>query len=225
MKYSMPASILLVSLSLGGCASSYDRPNPDVNRRFDGDEGFYRDRGGDNLGDRRDDRRNRQDGCGSDVALGTGLGALGGAGIGAAVNRGSDTGAAIGGAIVGAILGRVIASNLCNDDSYDVYHYERARLDAIDNGREGSWRNTKTGATGEFRIIRTYKDYGYWDDNGWRSVGNREFNRNRNRNRDQRYDEVTCREYQETYRNGPRGQIERQNHIACNDGSGWRFAR
>jgi hypothetical protein len=161
--------------------------------------------------------RGRRNPCGDDVALGTGLGALGGAGIGAAINRGNDTGAAIGGAILGAIIGNAIARNECDDDRYDAYYYQRGRYDTVYHGRPSRWHNPHTGAYGEFRIRRTYRDYGYWDDGRWYRVDRRS-----RRDRRYRYAEVTCREYVEIYR-GRRGRLYEETHVVCSDGSSWRY--
>jgi hypothetical protein len=205
------------SMSLRGCRGDIANNGGRLYCR-DGDTAYD-----DRYDDRRyDDRRyaGRRGGrnpCGDDVALGTGLGALGGAGIGAAINRGNDTGAAIGGAIIGAIIGNQIAKNNCDDNRYDAYYYERGRYDTVYHGRGSSWRNPHTGAYGDFRIRRTYRDYGYWDDGRWYRV-----DRRGRRDRRYRYAEVTCREYVETYR-GPRGRRHTETHIVCNDGSTWRF--
>jgi hypothetical protein len=211
------------SLSLRGCSGDIANERGNLycrggEVRYDGDydrDDRYRDRRyDDNYAS--NNRRDRRNNC--DVGLGTGLGALGGAGIGAAVNRGNDTGAAIGGAIIGAILGNAIARDQCDDNRYDAYYYERSRYDSVYNGRNRAWRNPHTGAYGDFRVTRTYRDYGYWDDNRWRRVNERQFRRNR----DNRYSQVTCREYVETY-GGRSGRRHQQSHIVCNDGSSWRY--
>lgn len=197
------------SLSLRGCSG--DIANSGGNLYCSNDR--YSDNRYDNRYDRRDDRNN---GC--NTALGTGIGALGGAGIGAAINRGNDTGAAIAGGIIGAIIGNKIAKNNCNDDDYDAYYYERGRYDTVYNGRPGRWRNPHTGAYGEFRIVRTYNDYGTWNNGRWSRVSDREYRRNR-----KRYSQVQCREYVETYR-GPRGNPVEQTRVVCRDGNTWRIA-
>lgn len=205
------------SLSLRGCSG--DIANNQGNLYCEGRAGYARDDRRYDRGDRYADNRRRNNNCGDDVALGTGLGALGGAGVGAAINRGNDTGAAIGGAILGAIIGNQIAKNNCDDNRYDAYYYERGRYDTVYQGRPSRWRNPHTGAYGEFRVVRTYDDYGYWNDGRWSRVDRREYRRNRGG----RYSQVQCREYVETYR-GPRGRQYEETHIVCRDGQSWRYA-
>jgi osmotically inducible lipoprotein OsmB len=168
----------------------------------------------------RDRYRDRD--CGDDVALGTGIGALGGAGLGAAINRGNDTGAAIGGAILGAIIGNQIAKDRCDDDRYDAYYYERGRYNTVYYGRPSRWHNPHTGAYGEFRVIRTYDDYGYWDRDRWVRVNYRD-DRRRYRRHHRDFDRVTCRDYVEVY-NGPgrRGDW-RRTHTVCRFDDDWRY--
>jgi hypothetical protein len=178
--------------------------------------------------DRYRDRHYDRD-CGDDVALGTGLGALGGAGLGAAINRGNDTGAAIGGAILGAIIGNQVARNNCDDDRYDAYYYQRGRYEAVYRGRPYRWHNPHTGAYGQFRVLRTYDDYGYWDDRGrWYRVDYRDRDdywdrrRDRRRYRD-RFDRVTCREYVEIYDGPGRRHDWERHYTVCRDRDGWRY--
>ena len=170
--------------------------------------------------------RYHRGGCGDDVALGTGLGALGGAGLGAAINRGNDTGAAIAGGIIGAIIGNQIAKNSCDDNRYDAYYYERGRYNTVYYGRPSRWHNPNTGAYGEFRVIRTYDDYGYWDRDRWVSVraGYRDgyYDRRHRRYRDRDYDRVTCREYVEIY-DGPGGRDFERTHTVCRFDDDWRY--
>jgi hypothetical protein len=155
------------------------------------------------------------DPCDDDALVGTGVGAVVGAGIGAAINRGNDTGAAIGGAIIGGIIGNAAARDRCEDDHRDAYYYQPRQYDAVYRGRPSSWHNPYTGARGGFRVLRTYDDWGYWDDGRWYAVDYTEYKRHK-----RRYDAVECREYVEYYE-GPRGDWERT-HIVCEDGSEWR---
>ena len=150
--------------------------------------------------------------CGDDIALGTGLGALGGAGVAAAINRGNDTGAAIAGGIIGAIIGNQVAKNNCEDNRYDAYYYERGRYDTVYRGQPSSWSNPNTGTEGEFRIVRTYDDYGYWDGDRWY----------RSDAPGDRYAAVTCREYVEIWRDRS-GRQHEETHTVCRDGESWRY--
>ena len=159
-----------------------------------------------------------RDYCDDDALVGTGIGAVVGAGLAAAINRGNDTGAAIGGAIIGGILGNAAARNRCDDDHYDAYYYQRGSYDAVYRGRDYRWSNRYTGARGEFRVVRNYRDYGYWDDDRWYAVDYSDYRRH-----PRRYDEVSCREYVESY-DGPRGDWDRT-YIVCEDGSEWRRIR
>jgi hypothetical protein len=200
MRYSVALSIVAVSAALltTACAQRGD---------------IYGDRG-----DRYDGRYARVDNrnpCGDDVALGTALGALGGAGLGAAINRGNDTGAAIGGAIIGGIIGNQVAQNRCNDDRYDAYYYERGRYDTVYRGEPSYWRNPHTGSEGEFRVLRSYDDYGYWDDGRW-------YRDDRGARRGDRYAAVTCRDYIEIYRDH-RGRRYEETRTVCRDGEDWRY--
>jgi uncharacterized protein YcfJ len=174
--------------------------------------GPYSDRDDVRYAERGDVRSNP---CDDNVALGTVLGALGGAGVGAAINRGNDTGAAIGGAIVGGIIGNQVAANSCDDQRYDAYYYERGRYDTVYRGQPSRWRNPNTGAEGEFRVVRTYDDYGYWEDDRWHRADSY--------SRGDRYSEVTCREYVEIYR-GRNGRHYEETHTVCRDGDSWRYA-
>jgi surface antigen len=168
--------------------------------------------------------RDRYDrGCGDDVALGTGLGALGGAGLGAAINRGNDTGAAIGGAILGAIIGNQIAKDRCDDDRYDAYYYQRGRYNTVYYGRPNRWHNPHTGAYGEFRVVRTYDDYGYWDRDRWVRVNYDGYDRRRFRRHHRDYDRVTCREYIEIYDGPGRRRDWRRTHTVCRFDDDWRY--
>lgn len=153
--------------------------------------------------------------CDDEELVGTGVGAVIGGGLAAAINNGNDTGAAIGGAIIGGFLGNRVASDRCDDDRYDAYYYERGSYDAAYRGRPYRWNNRHTGAHGEFRVIRTYDDYGYWRDDRWYPVDYADYRRD-----SRRYDEVTCRDYVEIY-DGPRGSWERDVTV-CSDGDRWR---
>lgn len=156
--------------------------------------------------------------CDDEELVGTGIGALVGAGLAAAINRGNDTGAAIGGAIIGGILGNRIADSRCEDERYDAYYYQRGSYDAVYRGRDYDWYNPHTRARGNFHVLRTYDDYGYWDRDRFYPVEYSDYRRHRSR-----YDQVTCREYVEYY-DGPRGEWE-HTYTVCEDEGSWRRVR
>ena len=84
------------------------------------------------------------------------IGGLTGALVGNSVGRGSGrTFATLFGAMVGAMAGSAIGQRL---DEADRRYAANAVQSSLDDGRETTWHNPRSGHRGRFRPKRTYRD-------------------------------------------------------------------